>query len=276
MRRTRTLLHGVVAVSLGLGTALPAAPAAAGPPPARAQVAADTNYGAIIDILLAAAEMGQDGVYTPLEISRLIQQMIGAVNGAKVDLLTRLNSEVTNDIRARTEAAVTKVELLRVPWAAGPAINSTHDAAYVAKNHLRTVHEDDNALDAVGRAMIVLFTQLEAAYLMVDAEDGTNLAAAQRPYFRQGLEYLIQEMTPHCPPSGNPNSGLITYSCSFAGKTVTAEYYPLTRQYRIDGGPLTDGSFPAAAVAEVLMRDTALPLAQRTLDLLISRGVPLP
>ncbi|MFI7081752.1 hypothetical protein ACIBO1_31125 [Micromonospora sp. NPDC049903] len=276
MRRTRALLHGVVAVSLGLGTAIPAAPAAAGPPPTRAQVADNTDYGAIIDILLAAAEMGQDGVYTPLEISRLIQQLIGAVNGAKVDLLTRLNSEVTNDIRARTEAAVTKVELLRVPWAAGPAINSTHDAAYVAKNHLRTVHEDDNALDAVGRAMIVLFTQLEAAYLMVDAEDGTNLAAAQRPYFRQGLEYLIQEMRRECPPQGNPNAGVSTYSCSFGGRSIYVDYYPLTNTHRINGGPMIPGPITKEAVAEMLMRDTALPLAQRTLDLLISRGVPLP
>ncbi|WP_433532513.1 hypothetical protein ACQPYA_11040 [Micromonospora sp. CA-263727] len=291
MRTAKPLLGGITAMVLGLGLALPAPPAASasvstsasgsapGPTPgpaAGAQVADGVDYGKIIDILLAAAEMGRDGVYTPQEISQLIQQVIGAINGTKVDLLTRLDTQLTHEIQAKTEAAVTKVELLRVPWAAGPALNSTHDAAYAAKAHLRTVRENEIALDAVGRAMIVLFTQLEAAYLMVDADEGTNLAATQRPYFRQGLEYLIQEMTPDCVDGGVPNAGLYTYTCSYGGKTVRGTYWAGTDTFTIDDGPPIIGPFNRQLVADVLMYDTARRLAKRALQVLIDKGVGLP
>ncbi|MDG4798583.1 hypothetical protein [Micromonospora sp. WMMD1082] len=292
MRTGKLLLRGVIAVALGVGLALPAPPAAsaaasgaasaaasgaeAGAASARAQVAEGVDYGKLIDILLAAAEMGRDGVYTPQEINQLIQQVIGAVNGTRVDLLARLNSQLTHEIQAKTEAAVTKVELLQVPWAAGPALNSTHDAAYAAKVHLQTVRDDDDALDAVGRAMITLFTMLETAYLMVDADDGTNLAATQRPYFRQGLEYLIQAMTPDCVDGGVPNAGLYTYTCSYGGKTVRGTYWEGTDTFRIDDDPPLPGPFNRQLVADVLMYDTAQRLAKRALQVLIDRGVGLP
>ncbi|MEO3926096.1 hypothetical protein ABGB07_19830 [Micromonosporaceae bacterium B7E4] len=270
VRAARLLLRGIAAVALALAVTLSATPT-----PAKAS---DSNgsYWVFVDILISAYEKGSDGRYTPAEINELIQQVIGAVNGAKTDVLARLDSETTNELRAKAEAALTKAELLRVPWLAGPAINSMHDAAYSAKAHLATVRVSDAALNDVGKAMIVLFTELNAAYLMVDADEGTNLAQAQRPYFRQGLEYLIREMTPDCRYGGVPNAGMISYDCSYDGRNVRAVYWAGTDTYSIDGGPPIGGLIKETVVHDFLMADTARVLAQQALDVLLRNGVPLP
>jgi hypothetical protein len=270
VRAARLLLRGIAAVALALAVTLSATPT-----PAKAS---DSNgsYWVFVDILISAYEKGSDGRYTPAEINELIQQVIGAVNGAKTDVLARLDSETTNELRAKAEAALTKAELLRVPWLAGPAINSMHDAAYSAKAHLATVRDSDAALNDVGKAMIVLFTELNAAYLMVDADEGTNLAQAQRPYFRQGLEYLIREMTPDCRYGGVPNAGMISYDCSYDGRNVRAVYWAGTNTYSIDDGPPIGGLINETVVQDFLMADTARVLAQQALDVLLRNGVPLP
>ncbi|MEQ4303956.1 hypothetical protein ABNF97_21665 [Plantactinospora sp. B6F1] len=270
VRAARQLLRGVAAVALALAMTL-----AGTPTPAKAS---DSNgsYWVFVDILISAYEKGSDGRYTPAEINELIQEVIGAVNGAKADVLARLDSETTNELRGKAEAALTKAELLRVPWLAGPAINSMHDAAYSAKAHLGTVKDSDAALNDVGKAMIVLFTELNAAYLMVDADEGTNLAQAQRPYFRQGLEYLIREMTPNCSYGGVPNAGMISYGCSYDGRSVRAVYWAGTNEYSIDGGPPIPGMIREAVVQDFLMANTARVLAQQALDVLLRNGVPLP
>ncbi|ROT32798.1 hypothetical protein EF879_06285 [Micromonospora sp. HM5-17] len=270
MRAARPLLRGIAAAALALAVALTGTPT-----PAKAR-ASNISYWVFIDVLVSAFEKGRDGRYTPGEINELVQQVISAINGTKNDVLERLDSQITNELRGKAEAALTKAEMLRVPWLAGPAINSMHDAAYAAKAHLATVSESDAALNDVGKAMIVLFTELHTAYLTVDAEEGTNLARAQLPYFRQGLEYLIQEMAPDCTFSAHPQGVWRRYICTFADRTVTAWYWAHKDEYSIDDGPPIPGPLDLKHVEDFLMADTTRPLAQQTLDVLLRQGVPLP
>ncbi|BCJ49660.1 hypothetical protein Asp14428_11350 [Actinoplanes sp. NBRC 14428] len=270
MRKAGLLRRGLTAAAAGL--ALTGAAVAAAPAPARA----DATYETFIQFFISAYDKGSDGSYSVAEINELIQQVIGAVNGAKSDVLDRLDDQLTSELRGKAEAAVTKVELLRVPWLAGPAINSTHDAAYSAKAHLTTVAADDGALDAVGRAMIVLFAELNAAYLMVDADEGTNLAAGQRPYLRQGLEQLIREMQPDCARNSLPSAGYVSYVCEFDGRTVRAEYWAGSDSYTIDGSAPIPGQIDPGLVEDYTMARTVLPDAERLLAELIREGVRLP
>lgn len=269
MRPPRRLLRGITAAVLGLtlGTSATVQPARANPDGA--------NYMQYLTLIHRVFEMGQDGL-TPAEVNALIQELIGVVEGTKVDLLTRLNTQLTNEIRGSTEAAVNKVEMLKVPWLAGPAINSMHDAAYRAKAHLATVKDSDEALEAVGRAVITLFNLLNTAYVAVDADEGTNLAPGQRPHFRQALEYLIQEMAPECWPGGHTNAGMKSYTCTFGNKTVRAEWWAGTNEWSIDNGAKIPGEINQSIVVEVVMKDTIWQVARETREELVRRGVPLP
>lgn len=269
MRTVKRLLRGIAATVLGLSlamsaTAVPARAAADGP-----------NYQAYLEFLSRALEMGHDGL-TPAEANQLIHEIIGVLQGTKVDLLTRLNTELANEIHGSTEAAVNKAEMLKVMWLAGPAINSMHDAAYRAKAHLATVRDSDEALDVVGRAMIVLFNLLHAAYSGVDAEEGTHAAVDQLPQFRQGLEYLIQEMAPTCTPGGLPSAGMRSYTCEYGDTTVRAEWWAGTNTYTINNGDPIPGQIDESIIVEITMRDTVWQLARQTLAELVRAGVRLP
>jgi hypothetical protein len=268
MRTARRLLRGILATTVGLTLAVPATAA-----PARASVA---DYQGYVTIIVTAFGMGDDGVLTPQELNALVGQVIGVIQGTKSDVITRLDDELTNEILGITEASLNKVELLRVPWLAGPAINGIGDAAFLAKAHLRTVRGADLALDAVGRAMIALFNELHAVYLVVDNDEGTNLAPGVLPPFREGLEYLVREMAPECTSHHDPRTGQRAYDCTFGGRTVHAEYFPLTHTYTIDGGDPIPGQIDPSIVQEIVMRDTVWQVARETLEALVREGVLLP
>jgi hypothetical protein len=158
-------------------------------------------------MLISLLDKGRDGRYTPREIADLVQQLIAATNAANVDPLTRLDNELTNDIKGQAQAALTKVEMLRRPETAGVALNSIHDAAHRAMSHIGPVRHSDVALDAVGKAMIALFTALDTAYTVIDADEGTTYVMTQRRYFRLGLENLIREMDTAPPGPPDPPFG---------------------------------------------------------------------
>jgi len=233
-------------------------------------------YQKFVDILISLLDKGRDGSYTAQEIAELVQQLIGATNAANVDLLTRLDNELTNDIKGQAQAALTKVEMLRRPETAGVALNSIHDAAHRAMSHIGTVRHSDVALDAVGKAMITLFTELDTAYTVIDADEGTTFVVLQRRYFRLGLENLIREMNTDCYHGGLPSAGLATYTCYYGGDSARAEFWAGSGTYTINGGPPITGAIDYRLVEETLMRGTARPLAQQALDNLIRAGVTLP
>jgi hypothetical protein len=270
VRKAGPLRRGITAALIGL--ALTGSAVAVRPAPARA----DAGYDGFVQFFISAYDKGRDGKYSVAEVNELVQQAIIAVNGAKSDVLIRLDRQLTSELRGKAEAAVTKVELLKVPWLAGPAIDSTHNAAYSAKAHITTVAGQDAELDAVGRAMIVLFAELNAAYIMVDAEEGTNAAAAQRPYLREGLEQLIREIQPECGRNTLPSAGYVSYVCTFNERTVRAEYWSGSNSYRIDGGDAIPGQIDQDLVQDYLMANTVLPNAERLLAELIRQGVQLP
>jgi hypothetical protein len=275
MRRFGLLLRGLTGAALGLALVLPAAAA-----PARADDGDQYDYSQFVDILIDAFEKGTDGGYSPAEIADMVSKIVNAVNGVKADVLAGLDSKVSAAIYSQMQAAITKVPNLNVPWLRGPAIDSIHNAAYLAKSQVNQSYSDA-ARDAIGRAMMTLFTTLNTAYIQVDAEQAaqgrpSNIAATHRPYYRQGLADLVREMDPACYEGGVPKAGLITYSCSFNGETVRAEFWAGSGTYTIDGGPPIAGAIDEGRIQELVMRDTVRPLAQRALDELTREGVPLP
>ena len=269
MKTAGPLLRGILAATVGLSLAVPVTAAPA-------QAASPADYQRYVTVFINAMQAGEDRRLTAQEINALVAEIIDIVMGTKSDVVARLDAEINHEIQAVTEASLTKVQMLRVPWLADEAINGMHDAAYRAKNHLATVAGNDAALDAVGRAMIALFNELNAAYFVVDYNEGTQLARTQLPYFRQGLEYLVQELQPHCTPHYDPRTGNRAYDCEFNGQTVYAEYFPLSNSYTINGGPPIAGMFTNEYIEELAMKDTILRVAEFTLAELVRRGVQLP
>jgi hypothetical protein len=239
----------------------------------------NADYSQYIEILIDAFKKGVDG-YDPQEIIELIQSVVNAVNGVKTDVLSGLAGKVEAQIYSQMEAAITKIPTLKVPFLRGAAINSIHDAAYLAKGQVSQAYPDATK-DAIGRAMITLFTTLNSAYIQVDVEQiargvPSDLAGTNRPYFRQGLEQLISATAPRCNEGGLPNAGYITYTCRFADQTLIAEFYTANDYYTINGGAHIPGIINQGHVQDVLMKDTVRPIAQGQLDELKRRNVPLP
>jgi hypothetical protein len=277
VRKVRFMLRGVAVMVLGLLLAVPGTVT-----PAHAEDGGGNNidYSKFVDILIDVFNKGSDGSYSPAEIIEMVQNVVNAVNGVKGDVLTGLDGKVSAAIYSQMQAAITKVPNLKVPFLRGVAINSIHDAAYLAKGQV-TQSYSDAAKDAIGRAMITLFTTLNTAYTQVDAEQiargvPSNIAGANRPYYRQGLEDLVRVTAPACNEGGLPNAGYITYTCRFGDQTMMAEFWTANDYYTINGGPHIPGIINQGHVQEVLMKDTVRPIAQRTLDELRREGVPLP
>jgi len=275
VRRVKLLLRGVAVMALGLVLAVPGTVT-----PARAEDGGNVNYSKFFEILVDAFKKGSDGGYSPAEIIEMVQSIIDAVNGVKGDVLTGLDGKVSAQIYSQLQAAITKVPNLKVPFLRGVAINSIHDAAYLAKGQVSQSYPDATK-DSIGRAMITLFTTLNTAYIQVDAEQiargvPSNIAGTNRPYFRQGLEELINATAPRCNEGGLPNAGYITYTCRFADKTIVAECWTSNDYYTINGGPPISGFIDFGHVQDVTMKDTVRPIAQQQLDELKRENVPLP
>jgi hypothetical protein len=274
VRRVKVLLRGVAIMALGLVLALPGTVT-----PAHAEDGG-VDYSKLVDILVDAFTKGADGGYSPAEIIEMVQNLVNAVNGVKGDVLSGLSGKVEAQIYSQMEAAITKIPTLKVPFLRGVAINSIHDAAYLAKGQV-TQDYADAPRDAIGRAMITLFTSLNTAYIQVDAEQiargvPSNLAGTNRPYFRQGLEDLVRLAAPQCSEGGLANAGYFTYTCRFADKTMSAEFWAGNDYYTINGGPHIPGFIDHGHVQNVTMKDTVRPIAQRQLDELKRENVPLP
>ena len=256
------LLRGIAAAAIGLAVILPATTT-----PARAEVNdAYTDIG--IDVLIGLFDKMSDGSLSPTEIAELVQLTINAVNGVKVDVVARLDAQLVNELRAKVQFATTSVYYLNTPAFAGYYTVQVNLAAHQAKAHVDTVSADRD-LDAVGRAMITLYSILEVG----EARQGL-LQPSRFADYRQGLENLIQKMTPHCNFGGLPNADLYWSTCTFDGKTVRGDqrHGPNGTEVSVDGGPWVPGVLDQGAIAELVMADTAEKLAKDVLEQLRQRG----
>ena len=245
------LLRAVVAVTAGLALMLGAAP-----PPAQA-ADVDDYADVTLDVLGALLVAAEDGI-SPGEIIALVQLLRGAVDGVKVDVVDRLDSQVVVELRAKVDSTLAKTYLLDspFPWDTSIFNNSTHDAAYLARRYvLDDVLTADKDVDAVGRAMMTLFTAYEVGL----AKAGVAKPARDRIFaeYRQGLERLIAKMVPRCSVTGTEEPFSAQHVCTYNGKTVR-------------GVP---GNDDRALVENQLMADTARKLAQDALEQLRQRNL---
>lgn len=268
MKRRTGPLRLILAAVLGMAVILPATARPA---------SADQDYSRVtIELLRSLLDKGADGRLTPDEVANLVLEAIGAITDVKVDLLARLDAQAVADLRAKTATATTSVNYLRYPHTAATYLGIVNPAAHQAKEYLGLV-ESDAAKDAVGRAMITLYSAL----LVAEAKTGILNPAVRYADYRAALEELRRQLEPDCDaslPGHLPNTEV--YDCTFNGKTVTGY-----QRYRADGrlehsvvGPglpanvWLEGGFDREVIAGLVMDGTADELAEKALLELAARG----
>jgi len=259
--------RAIAAAVLGCVVALPSTAA-----PARAEEPSPDVWAQYwefaVDFLGSLLDKLSDGTLSPAEVYELVNQVIGAVDGVKVDLVSRLDTELVNELRGKAEAATTSVHYLRYQQTAPVYLGIVNPAAHSAKSHVDTVSTDGD-LNSVGFSMITLFPLLEATEVKLGVfEPRTRLAV-----YRQGLENLVRKMQPHCSENAQPNPGIYTYTCGFDGKTVQGvQYTSGNPTYRINGGPEIPGTLDRDVIKGMTMAGTSRELAERALAELARRG----
>ncbi|GAA4697732.1 hypothetical protein [Phytohabitans rumicis] len=268
MKRRTGPLRLILAAVLGVAVVLPATARPA---------SADQDYGRVtIDLLRSLLDKGGDGRLSPDEVASLVLEAIGAITDVKVDLLARLDAQAVADLRAKTATATTSVNYLRYPHTAATYLGIVNPAAHQAKEYLALV-ESDAAKDAVGRAMITLYSAL----LVAEAKTGVLNPNTRYADYRAALEELRRQLEPHCEeslPGEHPN--FYAYSCTFNGRTV-AGYQRLRAdgQWEYthvgDGSPANvwlPGEYDREIIAGQTMDGTADELAEKALLELAARG----
>jgi len=255
------MLRKVAAAVVGVAVVLPASTQ-----PARAQDN-DAYIDVAIEVLSSLLDKAADGGVSPSEVLLLVQELKGAIDGVKVDVVARLDAQVVTEVRARTDAAVAKVHFLNNRFTAGPYAVQVAEAAYLARSYVDLVNADRD-LDGVGRAMMTLFTISGVA-----EEKLGSVEEDRRRHFanyRQGLERLISRMAPQCHLGAQPRVDHYWYTCTFNGRTVRADQ--IGGQVSIDGQPPIAGPINHQLVQDLVMWDTAERLAKDALEEMRRRG----
>jgi hypothetical protein len=255
------LLRRIAAAAVGLAVILPVTTQ-----PARADV--NDAYGDIaIDVIVNLFDKLSDGRLSTEEIAQLVLQTINAVNGVKIDVVSRLDAQLVNDLKGEMQFATTSVHYLNTPYA-GLYTVRVNGAAHLAKAHVDTVSADRD-LDAVGRAMMTLYTLLEIGEAKLGLLQPTRFAD-----YRQGLENLVQKMEPHCSEGALPSVNGYWRTCTFNGTTVRVDqsYGPDGAKISVNGGPWVLGLLDRGVIDEMVMSDTAEKLAKDALEQLRQRG----
>jgi hypothetical protein len=258
------LVRGITAVTAGMALIL-------GVAALPAQADGNDNYEDItLDVLRSALTVAEDGVITPAELVDLVLSLKGALAGVKTDVVARLDAQAVATLRAKTEYAVTNVFYLENPFPFYAALyNSTvSDGAFLAQSYISgNVVTADKDVDAVGRAMMTLFTAYDVGLEKV------NAPAADRgrvlTVYHQALEGLIAKMVPRCDEYGD-RAGAYHIDCTYAEKTVHAKQD--LSGWTIDGGPPPPGAIDRSVVGNLVMADTAKKLAQDALEELRKHG----
>ncbi|MCW6007126.1 hypothetical protein K1W54_21460 [Micromonospora sp. CPCC 205371] len=269
MKRRAGPLRLIVAAVLGLAVMLPATARPA---------SAEQDYGRItIDLLRSLLDKGGDGRLTPDEVASLVLETIDAITDVKVDLLARLDAQAVADLRAKTATATSSVHYLRYPHTAATYLGIVNPAAHQAKEYLAIV-DSDAAKDAVGRALITLYSAL----LVAEAKTGVFNPTTRYADYRGALEELRRQLEPECrehvPGQMYPNT--VYYDCTFNGRTVTGMKRPKAGggwEYSVigNGSPPNvwlDGEYDREVIAGLVMDGTADELAEKALLELAARG----
>lgn len=256
------LVRGIAAVTAGMALILGAAAA-----PAQAEDG--PNYEDVtVDLLRAALSAADDGVLTPEELINLVLVLKNGLAGVKTDVVARLDAQVVAELRAKMDFAATRTFYLDLPLYAPIYNSSVGEGASLAKSYIEgNVVTADKDVDAVGRAMMALFTAEDVGLEKVNAPAaGRDSVLAS---YHQALEGLIAKMVPRCDEYGD-RVGNYHIDCSYANKTVhaTQDLFGWT----IDGKPAPPGAVDQSVVGNLVMADTAKKLAQDALAELKKHG----
>jgi hypothetical protein len=121
-------------------------------------------------------------------------------------------------LKAKTQYAVANVFFLEYPIPVYAAIyNSTvSEGAFLAQSYIaENVITADKDVDAVGRAMMTLFTAYEVGLAKVNTPVADRNAVFA--LYRKGLESLIAKMTPRCDETFDAKVGTLYYNCTYNG-----------------------------------------------------------
>jgi hypothetical protein len=257
------LLRGIAAGVIGLAVVMPVTAL-----PAHATDPNDAYVDITIDVLASLFDKLPGGL-SASETVDLVRETINAINGVKVDVVSRLDAQIVNELRGKVQFAVTSVHYLNHPSFTGLYTIQINTAAHQAKAHIDTVSSDRD-LDAVGRAMMTLFALLEVG----EAKQGLLNPSVRFADYRAGLENLINKMAPHCSQGAVPQTSYYWKECTFNGRTThVAQRHGLHgNEISVDGGPWVPGVLGNVNAAEMVMSTTAEKLAKDVLEQLRQRG----
>jgi hypothetical protein len=255
------LLRGIAAVGVAIAMTMGAA--------AQPALAADTDdYSDVfVDVLSSLLSKVEDGSISPSEVLALVQELKGAIKGVETDVIARLDSLVVRDVKNAAEAGFAKTEFLNNRITAATYANDAINGAVAAKSAIDVVSSDHD-LDAVGRALMTLYTMADVGF----EKFGSNpqVRATRFRQYREGLQKLIDKMAPHCDEFFQPQTGYRLYRCTYNGKTVRGEQLP--DGFSLDGQPPVPGVIDRQLIQDLTMADTAEKLAKDTLEVLRQRG----
>lgn len=253
------LVRGIAAVAVAVAMILGVAA-----PPARAADDDIKGYTDIaVGILSSLISKLEDKNMGPAEVLDLIRELSGAVDGVKVDVVSRLDAEVVARLQGQVDAALSKVDLLSNPFFAAVATNDAINTAREARRMINVVSAD-NDVDAVGRAMITAYTIVIVGRERLGATEASRKQTIAD--YQQALLELIGRMAPRCTPTADGKVGTYYYTCEYNGKTVRGELG--VGGCRIDGEPLTLGCTSTIVEEQVrhrVMEGTAARLANAAL-----------
>lgn len=256
-----TLLRGLASAAAALAVAVPVTAQ-----PARADEGG--SYYEFIKVLGGLLDSGSDGDgITPAEFREFAQQIIAAMAGVKDDLLARIDSHVSAEMRSKARTAITSVHYLNNPALAGQYTLYVNDAAHKAAEHLEEV-SGDASLDAVGRAAVTLWSTLEVAESRMGVLNRERMVE-----YRGVLERVIAKIEVHCGETMSPDATIL-YQCEFNDVTRSGRERIRNGQWEnsADGGPWNPGRLDRTDIYTFVKSSTAEKLAEDALADLTRRG----
>jgi len=252
----RRLASALVAITMATGVAVsPARPAQAG--------LADW-FNVIIAAVQTIASHSGGGPNAQLEAAK--REILNAVASAKQEILNHIDAIASADVKACTDAAVTKFAQIDAlpPELLGPFVNGAVDCATLSVAYFNAV-QDLAAADNIGKLMGVIYSIAMASF--------TKYGLSIRDLLTQligGYENIVVKLQPNCRivtwwPGGTPEVDADfyrEYTCTaYNGhRSRFTEFYP--------GGSLATPPVDLAAMKGEAARDTSWSTAVGALPLL--------
>jgi hypothetical protein len=257
------MLRRIAAAVAGLAVMLPATVS-----PARADEEEPSgSYYELTGSLLKSLLAKSEGGFSPEEIADLTLEAISAINGVKTNLLGRVDALAVSDIKADAQYAVNNTQFLQHP--PYDSLYTQHLAQAVGRADTKLdVFTADGSLDTIGKALITEYTGF------LDGEVKTGLAPSYAAY-KAALSHIITTTLIHCDESIEAKVGVITYTCTFNGKTeggYQRATFDGSWEHSYDDATWLPDALPRAVIEDSVMEGTSVDLAKQALKQLEEAG----